>query len=172
MSDEIHDKYQQLAKKVRLLADGKILKTDCWQEWQDYNPIKADVYLELRGDRVNETKEKKYNVIQGSILGMPFKDNSMGAILDTSTIDHVEDYEKVLQEYSRVLKDKGYILIIYWSNPDETVKDGLSWGDLQFCFHEETFKKDFLKHFDIIEEPPLKHKHGRNVLLCYIGRKK
>jgi len=151
--DWIHGEYQKLVEEFRPEANGPILKTDCWQEWDDHNPIKADIYIEIRPDRVRETRAKGYNVYQGTISDLPFKDRTFGMVVDTSTIDHLQDYESAMKEYYRVLDVKGICLIIYWSNIyDKDIVEGESWGDPQYYFSQNKFRETFNNYFYIIKE--------------------
>lgn len=152
-SDWIHEQYQKLVEEFRPQVNGAILKTDCWQEWNDHNPIQADAYLEIRPDRVRDTRAKGYNVFQGTILELPCKDNTYGMIVDTSTIDHLKDYESVLKEYNRALNKDGICLVIYWSNIyDKDIVEGESWGDPQYYFSQQMFREVFNKYFFILKE--------------------
>lgn len=139
----IYERYYELAKSIR---NGRTLKTDAWQEVNNLKPIEADVYLEILPDVVEKAQAKGYGVVQGSITNIPFIDNSFDTIIDTSTIDHVEDYSSVLKEYSRVLKPNGNILITVWTTDLETSKEteNDAAGGTQYIFNV----KDFLSQLD------------------------
>ncbi|WP_338762217.1 class I SAM-dependent methyltransferase [Bernardetia sp. ABR2-2B] len=64
-------------------------------------------------------------VIEGSILELPFKENSFDLVCAFDVVEHVEDDKKAVSEMSRVCKTKGRICITVpafqslWSHHDE-----------------------------------------------------
>jgi ubiquinone/menaquinone biosynthesis C-methylase UbiE len=57
------------------------------------------------------------NVVQGSTLSLPFKDNTFDAIIMIAVIHHIppDEHYKVLNEIQRVLKPGGQALITNWA---------------------------------------------------------
>ena len=121
----INSIYNTLIKKTLDKAEGSILKTDLWNESiaPERNIINQIKGYKISGmDLSSVVIEKCKNnpllneVKQGDIRNIPFEPSAFDFILDISTIDHIpeEDAEKVIKEYSRVLKKGGKVLIIFW----------------------------------------------------------
>ena len=108
---------------MSLLDDKKnirILKTDLWNE------VKKDerYFLDALGTRVaidiseklcRSSKMKfdeRISITQGTIECLPFRPDIFHLIWDISTIDHSEHPRSVLNEYYRVLKVGGVLLLI------------------------------------------------------------
>jgi len=165
----VHETYVELANMVR---KGKTLKLDAWQEANNFFPIKADNYLEILPNLCEKAKEKGYNAKKGDIRDMPYEDKEFDTLIDTSTIDHILDYEVALKEYNRVLKDKGNILLITWITERAThegSKDSV--GGRQFYFNKMEFTKKLNKYFIIEESKSILEKGGEKVYY-FIGKKK
>lgn len=81
----------------------------------------------------------------GSITDLPFPNESFHVILDLSTIDHVMNYEQVLNEYSRVLKPGGYALIVSWLDSYTHEVEEQIW------FEHDAFLSAINARFKIIE---------------------
>jgi hypothetical protein len=162
MQDPIHQRYQDIAKEF---ATGRILKTDVWQETRDkYEaPIRADDYIELLPDLVAEAQKRGLKAIQGDITKMPYADGEFDTVIDTSTIDHVADYHKVINEYARVTKDK--LLLIVWLTSGITMQEG---GDLaggkQYYFNEDDFVESLKWNFNIENREVLRDAGNRRVV--------
>jgi ubiquinone/menaquinone biosynthesis C-methylase UbiE len=169
MGDWIRAKYVELADSIRF---GKCLKTDCWNEAEDFNPIKADDYLEIDEARCNKARGRGYNVTVGDVTKMPFNPNAFECIFDCSTIDHVKDYEEALKEYHRCLTPDGKILIVVWVTPNVTiVVDTDGWGSKQYWFNQSKFKSDFEKYFTTKQEGLIHQQANDRLLWYYIGDK-
>jgi ubiquinone/menaquinone biosynthesis C-methylase UbiE len=153
MGDETHEEYQRFAKEMTNKSKGPTLKTDCWQEAEDFNPIQADYYCELYQELVDKAKAKGYNAVKGDIRKLPFEDKKFGLLMDFSTIDHIEDYEPALKEYNRVLKDDGNFFLVVWTSIDDGdfLSDEDSFGNPQYYFDYQTFKETLKKYFYIDE---------------------
>ena len=145
-----HRKYQKYAKEAINLGGHKVLKTDTWNETQLDLPIKADAYLELDNYRVHRALSSGYNVIQGDIRQIPFPDGEFGTVIDLSTIDHIPDYEKAIQEYHRVLKNDGTALIVAWLSTWRPWPTEEKWGGKQYWFKAGEFRDTLGKYFEII----------------------
>lgn len=61
----------------------------------------------------NSYKSEKFNKIVGDITKLPLKDKSVDVIWNSSTMEHLsnEDFVKGVDEFSRVLKDDGYVFV-------------------------------------------------------------
>jgi len=171
MTHWIYKKYQELADKHRT---GLCLKTDAWQEHKgDGTAIPADVYLEILPNVVFTARLLGFNVKKGTILDMPFDDETFDSLIDTSTIDHVDDYSAALTEYSRVLKDGSPAMIVYWSSGTAPTIRGSTdaAGGTQYYFNREQFNACVNKHFEVLHEEVL-WDLSPGTILIYLSLKK
>ncbi len=168
MFDPIHKIYQDLAKGYR---EGYTLKTDSWQEAEDEGPIEADIYVEISTEIRHKALEKGFNVVEGDIRQLPFDDGTFDTVIDTSTIDHVDDYETAIKEYHRVAKNK--LMLVTWVTSGETRIDDQRdlAGGLQYYFNREEFEDKLYRYFKINETWILRETDDRKVI-CYLGIKK
>ncbi|MEI8388565.1 MAG: class I SAM-dependent methyltransferase [bacterium] len=71
--------------------------------------------VEFNQEAVNYANEiysnKDVSYKQGSILEIPFEDNSFDIVTSFETLEHIENEIKQLQEIKRVLKPKGYYIL-------------------------------------------------------------
>lgn len=116
--------YLSLKNKIRLL------KTDLWNEGIETSRdilgvLENNSQIELYGIDISsevlqaaQKRLKRTQIIQGDIRCLPFPDQFFDIIIDLSTIDHLPEryVPQVLQEYYRVLKNKGVLLIIFCYN--------------------------------------------------------
>jgi len=72
--------------------------------------------------------------LQGSGTEIPITDNSVDVVVTYETIEHIDDYEKFLQEIKRVLKKDG-LALISTPNDEEYIEDN------HFHLHEFTYPK-------------------------------
>jgi ubiquinone/menaquinone biosynthesis C-methylase UbiE len=82
--------------------------------------------LEYDADCCHFTKEKTgLDIIQGSILELPFHNNSFDIVCAFDVIEHVQDDQKAINEMKRVCKNEGIIVITVpafmslWSEHDD-----------------------------------------------------
>lgn len=158
---EIFTYYKVMAQQKVIGKSFTILKTDLYNESevQSNNKnilkalspyIKKGYGIEIDSNIYNEALKvmKDYGNLDlklGSITELPLFDASIDLILDLSTIDHVKNYEKVIQEYRRVIKPNGEVIIIVWLTDDISCK---SYKD-QYCFNQKTFEKCLKEYFEI-----------------------
>jgi SAM-dependent methyltransferase len=119
----------KIALKYLSISNGNLLKTDLWNEgvecqrdilkqFERHDNMKlfgvdiAHVTCVLAKNNLN-----KVNVLQGDIRSLPFKDASFDMVLDLSTLDHVPLHQalEAIQEYKRVLKKDGILVLIFWT---------------------------------------------------------
>jgi len=78
-----------------------------------------------------------YSLIQGSITTLPLSDASVDGIASIETLEHIPNLEMALNEFTRCLKDNGYLLLTV---PSVTLR---SWWDMYrfkepvYCCDEE-----------------------------------
>jgi ubiquinone/menaquinone biosynthesis C-methylase UbiE len=59
----------------------------------------------------NRKLKTKIKFVLGDIRNMPFKEKTFDIVISAGVIEHVPETEKALSEISRVVKDRGYLLI-------------------------------------------------------------
>jgi len=172
MTHWIYKLYQNLASQHKV---GLTLKTDAWQEHKgDGTHIDADVYLEILPDVASKARGLGFDVKEGNILAMPFENETFDSLIDTSTIDHVEDYSTALSEYHRVLKPGSVAMVVYWSSGILPSKGGEkdAAGGEQHYFNRVEFNKEVLKYFEILDEKVLWPLSSENILIYLSLRRK
>lgn len=160
-------------REIASLGKGTILKTDCYNElFKDclVTKMKGSIFIvEINRDYVLEFHKKypEYNCILGDVKYLPFKDYFFDWIFDFSTIDHITDYRKALEEYFRVLKYAGRLALFVWLSKDEEIV-----GE-QIYFSQEEFENELRKKFIFLEEKEIFFLEGRKIkyyLLSKSGR--
>ena len=78
--------------------------------------------IDIDNDTI-ETNKRIYNKNNlifscGSIYHLPYEDNMFDVIISFETIEHVDDGDKVLSEFKRVLKSDGILII---STPNKQI---------------------------------------------------
>jgi ubiquinone/menaquinone biosynthesis C-methylase UbiE len=171
----IYEEYRDLAYRWK---EGRTLKTDSHQESERGKvSIDVDKYVEIHKGTAEKAKSNGYDVALGSILDMPFKNGEFDTLIDTSTIDHVNDYEKALQEYSRVLKEDGKVMIAVWLTTGPTESSNELSVNKQVYFNDKEFKEMFENYFKLEEEGDftifgkIKKKTKVNYVHYFLGRK-
>ena len=53
---------------------------------------------------ISEEKERKFSLMAGTAIKLPFKDNSFDNIICSEVLEHIEDFEKVIKEIYRISK--------------------------------------------------------------------
>jgi ubiquinone/menaquinone biosynthesis C-methylase UbiE len=102
--------------------------------------------IDIDQETVNYAKEnyRAKNIIYkvGSATDIPLGDNSVDVVVSFETIEHIDDYEKYLQEIKRILRPGG-VLVLSTPNDDEYIEDN------EFHQHEFRYKqlKDLVKGY-------------------------
>lgn len=143
---QVYDYYRQTAEQYR----GKglnVLKTDThnesgiWSHSVPLAPILADgntlTCIEINPDTLTRAKNNypDLDFRQGDVLTWG---GEYDVLLDFSTIDHVEDYRKVLKNYRKLAKE---VSVIVWLN------HGFRQDGDQYWFPEEGFRQAFQEIF-------------------------
>jgi ubiquinone/menaquinone biosynthesis C-methylase UbiE len=109
--------------------------------------------IDINADVIENNKEiyKKDNLIftNGSVYQLPYDDNMFDVIVSFETIEHVDNGEKVLSEFNRVLKDNG-LLIISTPNKNISIQNNLNNPFHVHEYFEEEFKTLLSKYFSNI----------------------
>jgi SAM-dependent methyltransferase len=111
-----------------------VLKTDLWNEGIETNrdvlgrledaENTSFVAVDISRTVCRFAKDclSKSSIVQADILNMPFKPDSFDAVLDLSTIDHIpaDRIHAVMDEYQRVTKKFGILLLLFWRDSEAT----------------------------------------------------
>lgn len=118
----------------------------------DVSCIEVD---QLTIDRASE-KFSGIDAQQGSVSNLPYENDTFDVVLDLSTIDHIEDYGSVLDEYRRVLKPHGMALIVVWLDDYNHTQE----YPIQFWFDAAEFSESVNSRFEVIENESFNHVNG------------
>lgn len=66
--------------------------------------------LEKAKKKINRMELDKISLISGDACNIPFEDNLFDGCTCINALNHIPDYEKVLNEVSRVLKSNGFFI--------------------------------------------------------------
>lgn len=145
--------------------DLKILKTDCHNEtgiYQESIPIipMASEYgfveaIEYDQSVINKIDigQGNWNIQQGDIRNLPYKDNEFDCIIELSTIDHIpmSEVQDTLSEYHRVLKKDGKMLMVVWLTIGDYEDKGTWESSHQYFFNKMSFEKELCKKYEILK---------------------
>lgn len=174
--DSIHEIYKARALQlVEEFVDPFVLKTDCWNEVYEVPiaPLLQNVFcLELNDTVLDKAHRKfpKLRIRKGDIRKIPCENESVDVLIDTSTIDHIEDYQKALDEYQRVLKQNGEALIGVWL-AKEAGQHPSKYGGTQYFFKEDSFIDDISQRFGIVSRTQHPEVIGDGMLNIFTVRK-
>jgi len=106
----------------------RVLKTDLWneclggnrdivhhlQETTGCTVVAVDVALSICAQ--GRALVPRAYVVQADIRALPFRSGSFDAVLDLSTLDHLQDsaVAEAIGEYRRVLRRAGVLLLVFW----------------------------------------------------------
>ena len=156
-----------VTRGIALSHGLEVLKLDLWNEVVDRNrdvlshltssrPSHRFHALDISSFMVSEAKVrlgKLVNLLQGDLLHMPYRDSSFDLLLDLSTLDHI-DYRHLdccLNEYDRVLRDYGILVLIF--NTDHKInREVFARRRNEFYFNVGSLKTRLAEYFDILEE--------------------
>jgi len=157
-----------VVRGLSLCKIGNVLKTDLWNEGvePERDVLSHFDMPNLVGMDISKLvclkahkRLQELRVTQGDFRQLPFKGQSIQAIIDLSTIDHVSesDAARVIQDYTRILSQDGVLFLAYAQN---TPFACMYWGNMEgvYVFNASTIGKELRKHFDIIED------RGLNIL--------
>lgn len=107
----------------------------------------ADNYGHLSTKLGNDPRAE---IRQGSLLEIPFADESFDLVQSTQVLEHIEDHERAAAELIRVLKPGGHVLISVPHPPEPFpneghVREGYTEADLRALFEPLGCK---LRHVD------------------------
>ena len=129
-------------KYLPKLAGGLLLDVGAGQ--CDYKPLVESKGYTYEGIDIDEQSPAK----KGSILDIPYKDNTFDVLICIDVLEHIKDHEKAISELYRVLREGGLLLIhvpnknqkhILFDSPeehDEHEREGYTPFDIQHLFYE------------------------------------
>jgi SAM-dependent methyltransferase len=177
--------YLRRSQEVAYWFDNPlILKTDASNEAGDL-PVKGGIAGNLAGqvtcieyddEVVARAREKNPNILidKGDVRNILAPPETFDIVLDLSTIDHIHpaDVPKVLDQYQRILKMRGVLLIVSWITGNEKHKE--EWGRAekwspksQYRFMENDFTNWLAERFTIVEKDRF-FTESDIFLVCYI----
>jgi SAM-dependent methyltransferase len=175
MIGQVYDRYRELLLRY---AQGRILKTDCFNEGlDDFRYLggilpKDTIYLEIDPAIIERAKTKHldYDLRQGDIRCLPFNNGFFDTVFDLSTLDHIpqKDVATALGEYRRVLIGYGLLVLVVWCSEGET--GFAEWGDGPQYFFEESAVLNGLAGFHILDREVI-HRGDGIYLVNFIARK-
>jgi len=181
MSDPTHDKYIALARQlIATIPPGRrILKTDCWNEAEGFgefiSPEHWVTYCEIDIPRVEKARllHPTLDIVQGDIRNLPFDDATFSAIIDLSTIDHMQDFRPAIAQYARVLVPGGRMLIVSWFTviADHEPEERGIISDRQYWFNFYSFTSCLRESFNIEEIVYFPEHSGVRWLMGFICKK-
>lgn len=157
MSD-IYPQYQEFARNILMSYhkdDPRVLKTDCHNEARTDYPILPEpsqvmrwTYVDINGEIIAEARKKYPHIIISNqdIRYMSFSDDTIDIVMDFSTIDHIPDYQKALDEYKRVLTKRGRLLVVVWLD-DEARHVSFPNDAGQYYFAKGEFAQELNRRF-------------------------
>jgi 2-polyprenyl-6-hydroxyphenyl methylase/3-demethylubiquinone-9 3-methyltransferase len=153
-TQRIHVVFDDLLTKISLKGK-KVLDAGCGTGWFSAEATRrgaAVTALDV-GKKLLQQVAKKCECkrVVGSVLALPFKDNTFDIVLSNEVIEHVPDGEKAIAEMLRVLKPGGVLTnttpnrFWYWSlviaqalhlRPYQGLENWLTWSQLcRWCKH-------------------------------------
>jgi SAM-dependent methyltransferase len=125
------------------MQEGKILDVGSGTSPISPKPHRTN-FIDISKDAVKVMKKRGFKAVYGSVTDLKVETGSTSNIFCSEVLEHVENYQKALKEFSRVLKKGGYIFITvpcwmhYWHSDDDFV------GHYR-RFDPSSFEKDFIK---------------------------
>ena len=101
----------------------------------------------------NQTETQNWHPLNGDFLKLPYRDNTFDFICSLDTLEHVQADKIAVSEISRILKNKGIVVVTvphrikYFSNQDKLIGHKHRYEIHQIL---KLFKKFNLKFFNLI----------------------
>jgi len=105
----LHDRWKKFAKSKNILDAG------CGKcEFISLNPYNKKIYgIDINLDAIKIGSERGFKVKYADVTrNIPFKDNTFDSIIFSHVLEHLESPVNTINEFKRVLKNKGKIMII------------------------------------------------------------
>jgi ubiquinone/menaquinone biosynthesis C-methylase UbiE len=81
--------------------------------------FKSYVGVDLSRGMITQAKKKsrgreEVSFLRADITGLPLQDGSFDLVISTWVFSHLQRPRRVVEEGLRVLKDRGYLLLLFW----------------------------------------------------------
>lgn len=109
------DHFIKNKKNIKILDAGSGI-TFLPYKLSDKQEIKNIVCVDYDGDLQKTFKSipsNKVNFILGSLDKLDFEDNTFDIVYCISVLEHTDNYDKILQEFKRVIKNGGLLIITF-----------------------------------------------------------
>ena len=109
-----------------LAPDRRVLDAGCGtgtlsRRIRTMEPAADLTLLDLSGAMLSHTEDIPAARVQGSVLDLPFPDNTFDIVVSSWVIETVPHPITAVSEYLRVINDTGYVLYTFCSLPDSWV---------------------------------------------------
>jgi len=93
----------------------------------------------------NHADIPQFEAVQGSLLDIPYPDESMDCAMTTQVLEHIEDHERAARELGRIVKKGGHVIVSVPHPPEPFhtpghLREGYTESDLQRLFPEPEFQ--------------------------------
>ncbi len=117
------------------------------------------VGIDISKGQVDVCRGKKLKVVEGSMVSLPFEDETFEAILCTASYHHLQkdtERQQALAEMYRCLKSKGRVLLTVWATEGETSEDTMiPWklpdGTVKYRYYRKYGQGDLEKEVERLE---------------------
>jgi 2-polyprenyl-3-methyl-5-hydroxy-6-metoxy-1,4-benzoquinol methylase len=132
------------------LTDKTLLDAGSGTGWFSKEAVRRGakvISLDIGPRLLVKVREKcKVRAVAGSVLRLPFPDDTFDYLISSEVIEHTPSPEQALREFGRVLKHEGRIVVttpnkiwkfailianIFKLRPYEGLENWISWGDLR-----------------------------------------
>lgn len=108
----------------------------------EYDPELLKILLNNHSDLPN------FSAKQGSLLEIPYPDESVDCVMTTQVLEHIEDHEKAASELGRIVKKGGHVIVSVPHPPEPFhtpghLREGYKEEDLKALFPEPKFQIRF-----------------------------
>jgi SAM-dependent methyltransferase len=112
-TETVHDYYDEelapLISKKTVLLDAGCGEKGIMNKYRGQNRLSVGIDLSLRSLKKNNSIDE---LLISSVEKMPFRDGSFDVVICQWVIEHLENPELVYQEFSRVLKRNGHLIVV------------------------------------------------------------
>ena len=147
-------------RKVLDAACGEGYGSDMLAQWADHvTGVDIDAQSVAHA-RARYTKEN-LQFVESNVLKLPFEDNSFEVVVSFETLEHLAEHQELLEEFKRVLKDDGYLVI---STPDKAEYSDKTGFDN--AYHVKELYKD---EFKALLDPYFSHQQWFGQKLAFFS---
>lgn len=91
-------------------------------------------------------------VTEGDVTQLPFNDNNFDAVIAISSIEHIPDSDRAIEEILRVLVPGGLVILSFPYHPTQYVKDVYKDRNVYICsiFNDDTLQRWFANKAEMV----------------------